>query len=91
MVILFLARRAKMALPSPLLRCQPQIKRQRVGNRGVVDQVVRKVQTRLFRPAGLSELGLSLIHISRNKNKDSFPMMKMARELVEGLTGLTEG
>ena len=46
-----------MALPSPLLRRQPQIKRQRVGNRGVVDQIVRKVQTRLFRPAGLSELG----------------------------------
>ena len=37
------------------------------------------------------EVPVLLYTDTRNKNKDSFPMMKMARELVEGLTGLTEG
>ncbi len=37
------------------------------------------------------EVPVLLYTDTRNKNKDSFAMMKMARELVEGLTGLTEG
>ena len=37
------------------------------------------------------EVPVLLYTDTRNKNKDSFAMMKMAGELVEGLTGLTEG